>query len=956
MPILSLVLRSLNWVTLFVSFVFSFQTSVNSAFDQTNDNAAPSIRLHGTVILPAGIDRRDLTCELVEDSDRPFDFDVHPIEIRDDLSFETRTKGLSNRSAIIARTLDKKWKGIWLCSRFELHSKSKQAIELKVVPLTLRAVKVTFDSKLQAGATVLVSDVLNVDTLTTGPDGIVWFDTRDSDKTVCVAAIAQDGLVSKIEYGEFPNDGSPFPVSLKQWERGPVLVVGTDGKPIADITIACSSVGSEKLNTSSLLRLFCARSGSDGMTTPILYTTERMQFEVLSPNLRVVSFDKSTLPHRVVVAPVQPNVEVRGQLNLPDGVGGGLLLSGLSFQNEDPRHSSSFHCRVNSDGTFVSSVHPEYTYCVHVDDSTWVSAPWTGIMASNKPDLIKPVSLAIVEGEKVEALITRGKDVAPSVGVWVSFTQPHSFTWREDGELKHGQGGSRWGVYTDEDGVASGFASPGPIQVNAMDGIWRQELKATVLSGATTVLSLHREEPESIPFKGQVKILDVVEPTNSLSQISIDLYVDDVYGSAGKLTVDNDGKFHGNATKPRIALLARTKDREYSGVLVVDLESNRDAPIRLELQRSVSVLGRILDPDGLALAGTRLEFATRPVIRWPVKGEFGSNIFHTENTFTDTDKHGRYFFKDVCGRVPSALFSTYLEFDATTVLYDHSLEPPTAVIATVVMPEADMKSRSVKMRIQNRVDSSRLLNSNAILVYHGSAESSVGMAKGLFSRGAFKAIRDLSPLVISDSTIKGDPSNDNWFKEQGWSLANDQEILLVLFDQTGKSIASHRVQSTDNITSISEVIEPKQLQLVEQSWDAQSRFDSALQLARQTDRDVWISFVSIRNPASLALLRWQEENRKLLEKHFVLARADWIRDENVMALADRYSVVNRGEAELVSVLVNKDGLFLHDTAGESPYNQLRSSRFIDRERIGALMKAATSPISPSEWKTLVDSL
>jgi hypothetical protein len=939
------------------SFAFLVLTSNASAFVQAEQNDAPVIRLRGNVVPPAGLDRRDLTCELVESLDRPFDFEVTPIELRDDLTFETRTRGLANRTAIIARTQDKKWRGIWLCSKFELHSKSTNEIELKLVPVVLRAVQVTHDSKPQAGAIVFVSDVLSIEPMTTDQDGIVWFDSsRDGKKSALLAATAQDGLASPLEYGAFPIDGTPYPLALKQWERDPVQVVGADGKPVADIVIASCSIGSEKRNTNILLRSFWSRSGPDGMTAPILVSDERMQFEVLSPNMRVVSFDKSTIPHRVVVAPVQPNVQVRGKLSLPDGIGAGLLLSGLSFQNEAPHRSSMFECRLNSDGSFVASVHPEYTYCVYVLDATWVSAPWTGIMSSPRPDEAKPISLDIVEGEAVELLITRGKDVGPASGVWVTFRQPKQFSWREDGVLKHGSGGPAWGVYTDEEGIASIAACQGEIVVYASEDTWRDELKATVRSGITTVLSMHRDEPESIAFAGQVKFADIVEPRSPLSQVSIDLYLYDVYDPIAKLVVDDDGKFHGNATKPRIALLARTKDQKFSGVRVVDLESNQETPLKIELRPSVSLSGRILDPDGFALADTGMEFGTRPRILWPKKEPFGSDIFHTKNIFMNTDKQGRYFFPDVCSDVPSAMFAIFRGADATTVLYEHSLESPTAFIPTVVMPEAAMSSRSIEARIKNRIESSRLLNSNAILVYHGSDKSAVEMAIGMFSRGNFKGTRDLSHLVISESTIKGDPSSAAWLKEQGWSLSNDQELLLVLFDQAGKPIVSKRIQATDNITSISEVIERKQLQLIEQSWDSQSRFESELALAQRTDRDVWISFVSIRNPASIALLRWQEEHRKELEKHFVLMRVDWIRDENIGPIADRYSVVNNGEAGLASVLVNKEGIFLHDTSGDSPYKRMSSSQFIDRERIGALMKAASHPMDPSEWKALFDSL
>ncbi len=184
-------------------------------------------------------------------------------------------------------------------------------------------------------------------------------------------------------------------------------------------------------------------------------------------------------------------------------------------------------------------------------------------------------------------------------------------------------------------------------------------------------------------------------------------------------------------------------------------------------------------------------------------------------------------------------------------------------------------------------------------------------------------------------------------------LSNDQELLLVLFDQTGKAITSNRIQATDNITSISEIIDAKLLKLVAQARNAQSRFDDAVERARKIDRDVWINFVSSRNPVSIALLRWQDEHRAELEKHFVLMQIDWIRDEKAEAIMDRYGITREQAPNLIGVLVNQEGILLQDTTGESPYKQMQC---IDRDRIGTLMKSASKPINSSQLKVWIDSM
>lgn len=179
---------------------------------------------------------------------------------------------------------------------------------------------------------------------------------------------------------------------------------------------------------------------------------------------------------------------------------------------------------------------------------------------------------------------------------------------------------------------------------------------------------------------------------------------------------------------------------------------------------------------------------------------------------------------------------------------------------------------------------------------------------------------------------------------------------MVLFDQAGERLVLKRIQGTDDITSISDIFQANQMQLVKKERDSKSVFERALESAQRTDRDVWVSFVSIRNPASIALLRWQEENRAELKKHFVLLRMDWQRDENADAMADRFGIANKEENRLVCVLVNKEGRLLHDTMGETKYKEMESSRFIDRKRIGALLYATSKWIDPGKIMGWVESM
>ncbi len=939
------------------AIVFAFGLS-HQARAQFEADDGPRIRLRGKVLLPTGLAPRDFLCEIVEQvPNRLFEFNTLPIKLDEDATFETSTSGLSYRTVITVRSLDGQWKGSWSSTIHDLLSDSKEPILLKLAVPVLQKIQVTCGSLPVAGAHVFVSDAFYPEPIQADQAGMVSVSRLELHQPVFLAAVADGRLVASVVYETLPKDGTSFQLELKEWELEPVQIVGTDGKPIANVAIAYGSIGSEKFSSNAELRCLTARSDENGMTTPILFSDLRYAFDVLSPDLRFVSFQRTTQPFQVVVAPVQPNAEVRGKLAMPEGIGDGLLLSGSSFQNEVKNMSSTFQCRVNKDGSFIASVHPEYTYCVYVEDAKWVSAPWTGILASSRPELVKPLTLNVVEGEAVEVLVTRGKELAPAAGVWVHFSQPHSITWIDDGQTKNGSTGPRWWAYSDEDGIITTRARVGEIESYVIDGRWKADAKATVRPGETTVLSFHHDVQEPIAFEGRLKISDDVESGFPWSKVSVELYLYEVYRATAKLAVDDQGVFRGQAASPRIAVLARSLDGKYRGVQVVDLEASDADPLVIQLNRSVTVKGRMVDPDGFSFPNAKIELDTRPLIRWEKKKPFGSTIFHTENVNTTTDSQGKYVFKNACSGVPMAMFAhAHDSGNATTILYENELQPPIAHLPTVVLTEQDQMSVPLQKRIDNRVDSSRLLNTNTILVYNGTEKSAIEMSKGLFGRAAAGATRHLSPLLVSDSTLKSDPANSAWLKEQGWGLSHDHELLIVLFDQTGKPIVTKRVDANENITSINELIDPKQIQLVDQSWDAQARFDQALELARRTDRDVWISFVSIRNPASIAFSRWQREHRQELEKHFVLLQIDWIRDERIDAILDRYSIARDSANQLIGVLVNHDGELLQDTTGEAHYKHIEPFQFVDRERIGDLLKAASKPINHPQWEKWLDSL
>ena len=928
------------------------------ALTQFEANEAPIIRLKGKVLVPTGVDPRSLTIELVEEMpNRLFDFKTVPIKLDEDATFETSTQGMSYRTVITVRSLDGKWKGFWSSTIHDLLSNSKDPILLKLFAPVLQKIQVTYRSLPVSGAHVFVSDAFYPEPIQTDQDGMVSVSRLELHQPVFLAAVANERLVASVVYETLPKNDTPFQLKLNESELAPIQVVGTDGKPVANVAISNGSIGSEKQSNNVELKYLTARSDENGMTTPILFSDLRIRFDVLSPNLRFVSFQRTTTPFQVVVAPLQPNVELRGKLTLPDGIGDGLLLSGSSFQNEEAHTSSTFHCRVKQDGSFVASVHPEYTYCVYVEDANWVSAPWTGILVSSKPELVKPLTLNVVEGEAVEVLVTRGKELAPAAGVWVHFSQPHSFTWLDAGQTRNGSTGPRWWAFSDEDGIITTRARVGEIESYVSDGPWKAETKGSVRPGETTVLSFHHDVKEPIAFEGRLKMANDVEPGFPWSQVSVDLYLYEVYRSTAELAVDDHGVFRGQAARPRIATSARSRDGKYSGVQVVDLEASVAEPLVIQLNRSVTVKGRMVDPDGFPFPNAKIELDTRPLIRWAKEKPFGGTTFHTENFNTTTDLKGRYEFKNACSGVPMAMFAHAFDSgNATTVLYENVLRPPLAHLPTVVLTEKDLTSMPLHKRMENRVDSSRLLNTNTVLVYNGTEKTAIEMTKGLFGRAAGGATKHLSPLFVSDSTLKSDPANSAWLKEQGWGLSHDHELLIVLFDQTGKPIVTRRVDANENITSINEVIDPKQIQLVDQSWDAQTRFDQALELAGRTGRDVWISLMSIRNPASIAFLRWQHEHRQELEKHFVLLRIDWIRDEGIDAILDRYSIARDSENQLIGVLVNHEGVLLQDTTGEAQYKHIEPFRFVDREHIGDLMKATSKPINPAQWEKWLESL
>ncbi len=935
--------------------------------DQTpwigRDGDDPIFILRGRIILPRGVDSADILCELHEPGESAFEVYRTPLDLKDDLTFECRTKGQNRFVSILATTRDGKFQSMWHMVDCSLRANASHEIILALKKAVEYQFQTVHEGKPVANAHILISGNWITKSATSDSNGCATVLLPENDAPQGCCAFSRAGPATR--FVRLPTDKTQFlpnfKLELESWEQRVFKVVGTDGKPLPDLKISFTAFDPEKIGM-DLPTDFVGTSNSSGLTNSIFVSRDslhRRYPNVLSRNMRFVSADSNADPSTIVVAPVQPDVEIRGTVKLYPGIAGGLLLRGDSFQNERVGHISTFSCRINSDGTYRAMVHPDYTYMVFVSDDSWVSQPWTGVLATSDKAFQVP-DINISRGQEVQVSLTQGPDDEPESNAWVQFASQFELNFQEDGQPKSAIAGRRWALQTDENGIVTTRAAIGALNVYVNSSPWNVDERVVVISqNQPLLLSFHRDLTKQIAFSGRLKYSEDVTSRPNLDSFRIEVKTAASSGKEQKAfaSVDSEGKFQGIVQDARVGLLASSSDGKYKGFSIVELKEANQGELEIPIHSVTHVRGTIRDEDGFPIRNATVNFYARPLIAWENNDAKKVDFFDLESTTGSTDELGHYSFDSlVSGSIYCAFANVGDSGHAEHLIFRH----PLAVGSDLRLPTkffSNLKCLELiplETRIDRRLNSARLLNGNLLWIQHGPTSDARKEAFRIAEQLQDRVCRHMLPIVISSESLAKLPEAVSWMKDRNWSIAKNDEVDIAILGHDGKVLVHRTIRADEYSVSLSEILPEASLDLRKDDWNADRKINEAIKSATESNRDIWLSLISSRDPVSIALRRWQEEHREKLEKSFVLLTLDVIRDENALQIVSTLGVSANGATWNLVLDSHRAVLWKSqnpEIKGDLIY------RCIDPEVLKPLLESAKqSPVKKVDLQILLESL
>ena len=290
----------------------------------------------------------------------------------------------------------------------------------------------------------------------------------------------------------------------------------------------------------------------------------------------------------------------------------GLCVSATSFQAEHENQGDALRATTDGEGKFWVDVLPGSTYCWHVADPKLVSDYFTGVAFDPVTGGVAPPKLTLQQGVIATVRLTQGPERAPVVNEFVSFRNDHVFEWIEDGKTRRGGAGRNTRSTTDEHGVATAIVIPGAVEILVHQPDSRGSRVIEANDDGVNHLELHREVAHARRVTGRIVINeDSKTSLGDINSMSGELIVGAIDGGTQDhrtVPIAADGSFEFETSASKLGLCAFTKNRGAAGVMIArDLTQ----PILVKLLPTATLRGKLIDAEGMAVAGGRLTASVR---------------------------------------------------------------------------------------------------------------------------------------------------------------------------------------------------------------------------------------------------------------------------------------------------------------------------------------------------------
>ncbi|GAB5407036.1 MAG: hypothetical protein Aurels2KO_52670 [Aureliella sp.] len=839
-------------------------------------------------------------------------------------------------------------------SRQELRELVVQGLtlELQRTSKTVR-VKTTFEDQAVENATVRVTlDSGAVLRSTSNASGDALFELLPKEKLDKLTAWTKSGLLGGYQLSKKPTrDPLAQEHTVKMLECQPMQVRVKDeaGKPIAGVSLEVQAA-----TPAPNFNYFGMPDASHVTTNDEGIATYKWFPKIDSPHAYATILDSGWLKvssdlhedHIELVSAQPTRRTITGQVSGGSTFAGGLGVNLYSFDGSPSMDASEGrYVFTDADGSFTAQVVPDATYGYYVDDFRWSSQMSDGVLADSATGKSVSPVLFLSEGIPVRIELTAGPSHDPIEGVYVGMQTQHSFSWEVDFRKQNGTVSRHVRVRSDENGVVEGFAPEGKLSVNFYTRAWNKRVEYEVRRDQENVFEFHRASAGAVTVKGQ---LTCAEGDVSFAEIHVGS-IDGESRDSFDLKADRQGRFELETISSRLAVLAISKDGLLAATGIIDDVLQL---AEFELTPTMPYQGRVVDANNQPVAGHNV------AAKITVGITDYSKLYPTSFTFppieTKTDAIGAFEFASLPSKTEISITVDDQQLGRPRTIDTVFLIPgesrPLKIATTVETPKPPVASKLPQERYDFALRDCRLFNYNLMAIVSDPSDEAASMfvRSDITNRVKIPTTSGYMHLVLDTAAVTRAPLAVS----KDWPEVPAGSVFICLYDANGSELSRRLFDVTSDQTSegVAEFVKANAPAQV----DALETWSEAFAEARRTNRKVWIIAGGRYCGKCFHLGHWIDDNKKILEQDFVLAKVDGSAHKNGLEVSQRF-ILGRQVGIPFHAMFDAGENMLADSFG--PLGNIGSiTGFEGTRHFRKMLEASCEDITPQQIDELIASL
>ncbi|MEL7500448.1 MAG: thioredoxin family protein [Planctomycetota bacterium] len=867
------------------------------------DGDQTKFKIRIEVFLPAGQPASDFTARL-QQPDRNIDSNIEQTANR--LTTVLAADLFGQYPSMVLSTFDGRFYKEVVFPRHDMRRLCAEGLKVTLEPRRSISIRVLDD-----GQPVSNARVFGRQSVMTNSNGVAIVNASPNDRRF--SAIAPDGKVGILRFSDLTPEQirkDEFQIDITNGVRQTIRAIDDNGNPVPDVMIMPQSRDRsiELIPTKGFPITLDDRGETEVTWLPNLPTSPRASIRVVGKTWQALG-DEKTPDVWTVKLKRLVRKQITGRVELPAGVKGGFQVRLTSFDHPTDRRVDQLYTTTDDQGNFVANVLPGAVYCAFAIDSRWSSSFWDGVIVKEDGTAQQPV-ITLSPGLPIRIVATQGPGESPMANTSISVSRSHGFRTKD----ASGNARAEWPVETDENGVAVAFASPGRLDVSIRNSNFNDRKTIKVEEGSKNEVKFHRKNVDSQSISGKLN----PPAGSSVSTAGANVFVeasDGKFHFSSKITASNQGEFELQGMGDRFAVLAMTADKKAAGFSFCDVKGAGD--LSIDLAPTLPYRGLVLDQDGQPLADCKVVMTVR------LTDSLGKDLRFSAVTKTMTELNS------------TTGSNGQIEFPTTPVGVSLVLRIDDARVKDaaqrylgerMLLPEDDRPRETFRLGLTSQYNAKTIVkwleelqldckaaDANRLVIIAG--DDQPGTAK--FVRSKLLDVQDTKdilwylPAWISHEKSQLDESRQ-LFASLKWPTPSNGQIAIIATAPNGNEIGRMILDVTDESSAqlASEFLREHKGAAV----DAKQKLDSALKLARQSNRKVWAITGNTRCTPCLRFARWIESQREILEKDYLFLKVDAYRHENALEIK---KLITSGKNQGVPfyAILDHDGAVLIDSEG-----------------------------------------